>query len=176
MSKNQVPALAVAAELAETKDDIKTLSTGYRAKIRAVSATLLDAAMSKIKDPPIPVVFIADKDRSEPNPNDPQYIKDLEEADHLRSMASVDVMVLMGVQLVDPVPDEKEWLYPLQDLERLGHFDLSQYDLTDPRDREFVFKRFVAVGNEDLRLVTARMGVTEADIKAAEAAFPGNKK
>jgi hypothetical protein len=174
MTKEKIAALAVAEELAN-QDGILTLSTGYRAKIRPVSAQLLDSAMSRIKDPPVPEIYLEEKGRNEPNPNDPQYLKDLDEANHKRSMASVDVLILMGVQLVDPVPNDIEWLVGLQQLERLGLFDLSPYDLTNERDREFVFKRFVAVGNEDLKMITAKMGITEADIKAAEAAFSGNK-
>jgi len=175
MTKDKIPALIVAEELGEGKDKVIVLSTGYRAKIRPVSAQLLDSAMSKIQDPPIPEFYLEEKNRSEPNPNDPVYLKALEEANHKRSMASVDVMILMGVILIDPVPPDEEWLYSLQDLARLGLFDLESYDMTNPRDREFVFKRFVAVGNDDLKLVTQRMGISEADMKAAEAAFQGNK-
>jgi hypothetical protein len=174
MSKEKLVAIAVAEDFAH-KDGILTLSTGYRATIRPVSAQLLDSAMSRIKDPPVPEIYLEEKGRSEPNPNDPAYLKEVEEANHRRSMASVDVMILMGVQLIDPVPPESEWLIPLQQLERLGLFDLSPYDLQLQQDCEFVFKRFVAVGNEDLKLITAKMGITEADIKAAEASFPGNK-
>ena len=174
MTKSTIPALAVAAEIAD-KDGILMLSTGYRAKIKPVSAVLLDNAMSRIKDPEIPEVYLEDKDRKEPNPNDPSYLKAMEEANHKRSMASVDVMILMGIQLIDPIPPDEDWLFGLQDLSRLGLFDLTPYDMTNPRDREFVFKRFVAVGNDDLKMISKKMGISEEDLKAAEAAFPGNK-
>jgi len=174
MAEKKSPALVVAHELAGVKDDIIILSTGYRAKIKPVSVTLVDAAVSKIVDPDPPMVMIEDKGREEPNPLDPKYLRTLNENMHKRSMASVDIMILMGVKLLDPIPEDSEWLIPLQQLQRLGHIDLSMYDLKDDLDREFVFKRFVAIGNDDLKLVTARMGISEADIKAAEAAFPGN--
>jgi hypothetical protein len=171
MSKS--PAIEVARDIANEKE-IVVLSTGYRAKIVPVAATLIDAAVSKIQDPPVPMVFIKDQDRNEPNPNDPAYQRALQEANRERSMASIDCMVLMGVELLDPVPIEGKWLLGLKRLERLGRIDLSLYDMEDPLDMEFVFKRFVAVGNEDLELITKKMGITEADLKAAEAAFPRN--
>lgn len=174
MAEKKSPALVVAHEIAKGVDDIITLSTGYRAKIKPVSVTLIDAAVSKIVDSDPPMVMIEDKGREEPNPFDPTYRKILEENIHKRSMASVDVMILMGVKLLDPVPDDIEWLVPLKQLQRLGHIDLSMYDLKDDLDREFIFKRFVAVGNDDLKLVTSRMGISEVDMKAAEAAFPSN--
>lgn len=171
---SRTPALAVAHEIAGVKDDIITLSTGYRAKIKPVSVTLIDAAVSRIVDPEPPVYMNEDKGREEPNPLDPAYRRTLEENAHKRSMASVDVMILMGVTLLDPIPPDIEWLVGLKQLQRLGHLDLTFYDLEDALDREFLFKRFVAVGNDDLKLITARMGISEADMKAAEVAFPGN--
>jgi hypothetical protein len=73
------------------------------------------------------------------------------------------------------MPKDDMWLRKLQRLEKLGHIDLSAYDLDDPVDREFVYKRRFAVGNVgDFMTVYKMSSVTQEDVTAATESFPGN--
>ena len=60
-------------------------------------------------------------------------------------------------------------------LERLGHLDLSGYDLTDPLEREYLFKKFVAVGQEDYTLIAEKSGVMPEDVERADKSFRGSE-
>ena len=173
MSKS--PAVIVATESARKEAEVVTLSTGVRARIVPVAATLIDSAISHIKPPVVPEFYIEDKGRSEPNPNDPAYLAALRDYERQQSMASIDVMVLMGVELVDPLPKDTSWIKKLQRLEKLGHISLADYDFDDELDAEFLYKRYIAVGNPDYALITQKMGVTEDDLRAAETSFPSDE-
>lgn len=167
------PAVSVAKEHAK-RDEPVTLSTGYRAFIRPVSATLILEVSGKIEDPPVPRVWNKEREEEMENPDDPSYLKAVEKADAERSMAGMDAMVLFGVELVDPLPEGDRWLKKLQYMERRGMLDLSKFDLTDPIDKEFLFLRYIAVAGEDLALISGRSGMNPAEVDTAVKNFPGN--
>ena len=173
MSNSNTPEQAAMAAMKDTRN-IRTLSTGYRAILKAVPAPLIDKATSRIKDPVVPTFFNKEAEREEENPNHPAYRAALEEADRQRGLAGMDVMIVAGVDLVDPIPDDSEWVPKLKMLQRLGHLDLSEYDLTDALDREFVFKKFVAVAQDDYTIIARHSGVSSQEIAQAERSFPSN--
>jgi hypothetical protein len=154
------------------------LSSGYWAIVRPVAPSLIADVQSEIDDPEVPKVFIEDKGRHEDNPSDPTYLRALERAENDRMMAALDVMVLFGFELVEEdgspfeIP-EGNWIRNLRYLEKRGRINLSEYDLEDPYDREFLFKRFVAIGNQDIGLASKASGMTEEDIAKAEKSFQG---
>lgn len=153
------------------EDGIITLSTGIRARISPVAASLIADVTTAIKEPEVPTWFNAKKEREEPNPHDPEYLKALSEANYARSKATMDTMVLFGVDLVDGVPDDG-WEKKLAYLKRLGHIDLDGFNLDDEVDREFVYKRYVAVSADDLTFIMSRSGITQEAIAAAAESFP----
>lgn len=155
-------------------EEIVTLSTGIRARLVPVSASLVQDAASRVEDPPVPMWYNPDKEREEPNPADPDYLRKLERADQRRGVAAIDVLVVMGVELVDGVPDDDRWLNKLKLLERQGHVDLTGYDLEDALDREFVYKKYVAVGNEDYATIMQFSGVGEGEVRRARRSFRGD--
>lgn len=168
------PVIGVAKERSERDyDEIVVLSTGIRVKLHGVSATLIDEVSSRIADPEIPVIFDEDKQRNIENPFDPKYIKAVDQVAKLRGVAALDAMIMFGVILVDPIPPDSEWLPKLLYLQKRGNLDLSPYDLKDPFEKEFVFKRYVAVGSDDLQKIGGQ--VTQAQVAQAEAAFQGDK-
>lgn len=171
-------AVDVAKRQRETKKElgtIHTLSTGIRVRIVPVAAHLIDEAMFEIKDPMVPRQDIG-KGREEPNPLDPQYKRDLAEAEHARGVAASDTLILMGVQLADGMPEDDEWLKGLKFLARLGHFKaLEGFDLKDPLDKEFVFKKYYAISARDIQYVGNASGMSKEEVDLAVRGFQGDE-
>ena len=165
---------ALAAVRDKTAKDVHVLASGVRARLRSVPAPLIDSATSRIKDPKVPTFFNEEKGREEENPNHPDYISALDEANTRRGLAGMDVMIVVGVELLDAVPEDEHWLPNLKMLERLGHLDLGGFDLKDTLDREFVYKKFVAVGQADYEVIARKSGVSVAEVDAADRSFQGN--
>lgn len=168
------PAVLIAKAHNGREGDTITLSTGIRARLVPVAASLVAEATSLVKDPEPPVWHNPDKDRDEPNPSDPAYLKTLADNQAKRALAGLDTLTLFGVELVDPLPEDDGWLKRLRLLERRGGLDLSGYDLDDPIDREFLYKKFVAVGTDDLTEIGKLSGISREAVKAAENSFPGD--
>jgi len=177
MSSNKNPAVAVALDN-EATDDIVTLSTGVRARILAVPTRLIQEASAKIPDPEIPTVT-KDDGRTFENPDSPEYTRALERADEARGMAAMDVMILFGIVLIDEIPPVTEWMPKLRLAAKVGAIDMDaveDFDLEDPLELEFVYKRYIATSAGDVSLVTAKSGVSEEDIRKAEDTFQGKGK
>lgn len=172
-------ALGVAKE--ELNDDIYTLSTDIRIRLKSTPTILIQKAMNKVKDPPVPTQDIDGVERE--NPIHPAYIAALEEAQVERGLARIDTILLWGVELVDDIPDDG-WLEKLQFMERQDNIDLlSSFDLDNPLDREFVYKKYVAIGsqlNEDganidvLFILNGKNVISEDGVEQATSLFPGD--
>ena len=99
MTKEKVsdnPALEMIKEQGDSgTSKIVTLPNGVRVSILPVSATLLDEVTARIVDPEPPMFFNEKKERDEPNPSDPDYLKELNANDRRRLVASFDVMTAL---------------------------------------------------------------------------------
>ncbi|MHA2263561.1 MAG: hypothetical protein ACXAEN_14290 [Candidatus Thorarchaeota archaeon] len=155
----------------KTFDNVITLSTGMKAILRPVSASLLQDVMSRIVDPPEPWVYNEEKGRNEPDPFDKEYLATIASNHQARARASMDAMAMFGIELVNGLPEDDVWLGKLRQFERLGYLDLSEFDMEDPIDREFVFKRYIALGNQDLLDIGKMSGIRQEDIEEAESSF-----
>ena len=157
----------------ERKEKVaRALSTGVRATLKPVPQTILQDALALVKEPEVPVVWIGEKDREEENPNDPAYLKALGDVATEQARVTFDVFALFGIELEEPA-EKGDWLKRLQLMERLGRLDLSRFDPEDSIDLEFLFKRYVAMGNADYILIGAISNVTEADVRQAARSFQG---
>jgi hypothetical protein len=163
-------------EITAKAGEVITLSTGVKARIRAVASSLIDDMVSRIEIPEPPTWVNPEKEREEPNPDDPKYLKELRNAWKAQGEASLDAMVLFGVELVDGVPSIDEWLPKLKFLEKRKRLDLSDYDLTDDLELEFVYKRFVAISSVDYNLITRLSGVTQEAVEEAEEVFKSGEE
>jgi hypothetical protein len=174
------PAIKAAKRNAQPKQEPIQLSSGYWVRIRPVSAHLIDGAQAMIETPEPPMVFIEEKGREEQNPSDPAYLRALERVDIDRSLAATDAMILFGVELVTEdgdkyeLPPDSEWLDKLNLLARKGIISLSEYDLDDPLDKEFAFKKLVVISSVDLPVVAMANGVQGIDIENALDTFPSD--
>ena len=153
------------------KDAYITLSTGYQAKINPVGASLIDEVVARVKDPVVPTFYNDDKGRDEENPLDPGYVTALQDAQHKRAMAAMDTLIIFGLDLVDGLPEDEAWLKKLQYMEKRGHFNLSEYNLTDDFEREFVFKKYIACGTVDLIMLGEHAGLNRKDVEEASKSF-----
>eukprot|EP00919_Chromeraceae_sp_WS-2016_P030391 GHVR01072123.1.p1 GENE.GHVR01072123.1~~GHVR01072123.1.p1 ORF type:complete len:176 (+),score=31.97 GHVR01072123.1:438-965(+) len=174
MSEQKNAALTVAKMADKTDDGIVTLSTGVRARLVPVATGVLEAVKSQIVDPPVPMWMNPEKEREEPNFNDPEYNRALTDNTDRRGTAVMDALIIFGVELVDGIPDSAGWLSGLKMMERLGHLDLSAFDLDDPLDLEFLYKKHKAVAAADYGLLTNLAGLTGEVIAEAEDTFPGD--
>lgn len=170
---NRSPAIDVAHEHEEGEDSI--LSTGVRARIVPVAASLIEEVTRRVRDPEIPMWHDPERDKDIPNENDPIYLRALIEAKKKRGEAAMEAMILFGVELLDGLPESDEWFRRLQFLDKRGLLDLSQYDVEDPIDREFIYKRYIAVGSTDFILIGSLSGLSQEGIRAAGETFRGNK-
>jgi hypothetical protein len=163
---------AVDAKKELSRDGVRTvvLSTGYKVRLKPVAASLIDQVVGQIKDPEVPMWMDESKGREEPNPSDPTYLAQMKEADRSRGIAAIDAMVMFGVEVVDGIPDDG-WDKKLNYLQKRGVVDLSEFDLDDEDDREFVFKRFVAMSAEDLAILAGMSGLNEEDVSQAVDSF-----
>lgn len=179
---SDVKAALSTKEGGETKS-IYTLSTGVRVKLLPVNSMLIQAAMGKIKDPPVPVVIDREQGKEWENPSDPAYINELTAAQIQRGYARLNTVILWGVELVDGLPDDDRWLYKLQLMDKQGIIDLSDFDFNNPIDKEFAYKKFVAIGdevdedggNKDMSLILNRGVVSEEAVAEASEVFPGQE-
>lgn len=151
-----------------------TTSHGIRFRVQPVTTSLIDEVTSRIKDPEIPMWHNEDKGRDEPNPSDPVYLKEMEATAHRRGVASIDALIMFGIDLVDGVPEDDAWLKKLQYMEKRGTLSLKGYDLKDPVDLEFLYKKMVVSNNDVLNLVSQASGITAEDVELAEASFRGD--
>lgn len=166
------PALEAAKDRASEGMPERVLSTGVRVRLGSVSATLIEEVSSRIPYPDVPMWFNKDKERDEPNPGDPKYIDEIAAVDRERGIAAMDAMIMFGVELLEGVPEDDVWVNKLRFLEKRKMLDLSGYDFKDALDREFLFKRYVAIGALDLDLISEMIGVSEEAIAQAVDSFP----
>jgi hypothetical protein len=177
-SKDPVTGLAVtqtAKDMQKKSVDV-ILSTGVRARIKTVAASLIDTVNSKIPEPEVPMEFNKDKERDEPNPLSPAYLKEMRKYTKMRGEAAIETMIMFGIELIDPIPDMNLWMPKLKFLEKRGHLDLSQYDLSDPIELEYLYKANIAVGKQDFSLIMSKAGIPTEALRQAEATFPGDER
>lgn len=157
----------------ETGQDYEVLSTGYKAKLNPVSSSLIADAIAGIEEPEVPTFHNEAKGRDEPNPDDPAYKRAMAEYNRKRGTASLDAMIMFGVELVDGLPPDNEWIPKLRWMEKHGKLALDDYDLDDEIDKEYLFKKYIAVGNPDYERITQLSGVSDREIAEAAKKFRG---
>ena len=174
MSDKVNPAVAVAKEKRAGEQDVHTLSTGVRVRLLSVNAATITEVQMRIENPPVPTWFNEDKGREEDNPNHPDYLAACGKANEARALAMMDALALFGVELLDGLPEDDLWLRKLKLLARKGQLDLSVYDLDDEIDREFLYKKHIAISTPDWAKLMTLSGVPEEAVQQMEDSFPGD--
>lgn len=166
----------VAKKIAGVSDEecVVVLPDGNKARLVPVAASLIDDVMSLVKDPKVPMWHNPDKDRDEPNPSDPDYLQAYADQQHKRGLVAMDAMLMFGMELVDGLPKSAEWLRKLRTMAQRGLLDLSSYDLDDPVDQEFLYKRYVAGSSGVVAKISELSGVSPEAVAEAESSFQSN--
>lgn len=152
---------------------IITTQTGVRVRLVPVSTALMEEVTSRIVEPEVPMWHNEARDRDEPNPDDPKYIKALDRVARDRGVAVMDAMCMFGVELVDGMPEDTSWLKKLKFMEKRGQVNLESFDLEDPLDLEFLYKRYIAVDNDVITKVSNLSTMTAEAVEKAESRFRG---
>lgn len=159
------------------EDHVHVLSTGVRVLLKPVSSMLIEDMRAAIPIPDVPIWHNEDKGRDEENPNDPKYLQAVQDAQARRGAVTLDALALFGVDLADGMPEDDTWLKKLKMLERLGHLSLRNYDLEDTFEREFLYKRWVAISQADYGLLmTLASSVPASEVRRARRSFLGDKE
>jgi hypothetical protein len=175
MSHKQ-PVVEVAHAARQNGDEhLITLSDGRRARLVPVSAALIDEVSSRIEDPAVPTFFNEEKGREEENPFDPAYLRATEDIGRRRGLATLDAMIMFGVELLEGLPEDDGWVKKLVWMEKHDRLDLSGYDLDDEIDREFVYKRYIACPPTLAQRIGQLSGLSATEVAAAERSFPGDE-
>jgi hypothetical protein len=175
------PATEVIAEAAQVASSLNggrggtvRLGNGVVLKLRPVAPLAIREAAIRGNPPQIPIVHLADKDRDEPNPNDPDYLRANQEYAARQLFQVSDVLMLMGSEFVsapDDVfpPTSDEWA----DMLRSTGMEI---DTSNKYTRYLSWLRLYALTSEgELSQVLAGVvrlsGVTEVEVQRAAAAF-----
>jgi len=166
----------------EVEDGKITLSTGVVFKIVGVPLFAFDKIREKMRleRPQVPVVHIEEKDRDEPNPNDPDYIAALDTFERKHSEKIIDMMITLGTEF-DSVPEgfpkvsDDSWVLKLKLL------DIDVPESEDVHGRYLAWIKLCAMKTmedyESLLIACSRgAGVTEKDVADASATFRSAKK
>lgn len=150
---------------------IETLSTGIRAILHPVSARLIQSVMSKIPEPAVPWVMNEEKGKKEEDPFDVEYLAAKTNAAKKQAAASLDTFAMFGIELVDGLPENEGWLAQLQLFVQLGYLDLEEFDLEDVTTKEFLYKRYFALGSADIVRISQMSGLRKEAIDSAVKSF-----
>lgn len=114
------PELLIQADKIGDEPDPKVWvsADGIKFALRRVSMLAVKEVTEGIKDPVVPKFFNEQKEREEENPMDPEYLAELERTTYKRSMASIDLVCMLGStisHLPDGIssPDEDDWVEAL---------------------------------------------------------------
>lgn len=165
MSQNPVDKAVIdtAKDQEPERDDIHTLRSGVRVRMRSVSPALINDVMLRIEPPQVPMHYSERRGKELPNPLDPSYVAALERYEQQRGQAALDAAVMFGVELVDGVPEDGRWI---KQLRMLG----VEFDADDLDEREFYYKKLIAMSTEDLQELQTALGVTAEGIERAKKA------
>lgn len=168
-------------EVVEEDDGIRTLSTGLRVRFHHVNSMTIQRAGDSIPIPPVYEQAITQSSgavRFVQNPNHPDYKVRVDAANVEKSLKSLEAMILFGVELVDPLPPDSEWLDDLSmvvDLEKYYRSDAEgNRTLSDKAKKLIYVMHRGAQTAEDYRLIAQSISVTEEAVQERVKAFPGN--
>lgn len=155
-----------------------TLSSGVILECKPVPPLAMREVAIRVPAPQVPTWHNPDKDRDEPNPNDPDYLKALELYQAEQLFRVTEVIMLLGTQVKElpdgfPGPERVDWIEPLL---VLGVVEQDTIDHANKWARYLMWLRFYACQTQsDVAHVIGRViavsGVTEVEVQRAAAAF-----
>ena len=154
------------------KDKIFNTEGGFAVKFHPVAANVIREAQVRIPDPLIRTFDHPTTGAPTENPAHPDYIREMAEVKETRTKAAMNAMLLFGLELVDPIPAENDWLKKLL---YLGLITQPEFDEAVSEDgkflRELFFKNYVVSDLTVLKELQAMSGITEEMVAEARKSF-----
>ena len=170
-NENEKNAAVEVAENEKQSDGIDTNVNGVSFKIDSVASNLIGKVVEKIIAPSIPIIEGQDGQELA-NPNSPQYIEDMKDYQRKRALASVDAMIMFGLKLVEPIPED-DWLGDLVFMEVLSDAEIEK---ASDKQIEFWYKKYIVCDNETIKNLSEKTGVTGKSVRNARDSFRGDEK
>lgn len=121
VENNVFTVLEKAAREIEQQDDPGTFTTteGVKFRLKKVPRTTFSKVLDKFEAPSPPTIWIEEKGRSEPNPNDPDFLKHMRDFDLESSLGLMMALVMLGSDVIDvPAgverPEDTDWSETLE--------------------------------------------------------------
>lgn len=156
-------------------DNIVVLSNGVRLRAQPVPPLLFQQVASRFKLPEPPVVYIEEKARSEPNPNDPTYLAECQRIEEAQRVAMLDAAIMMGIQVIHVpetviAPESDDWV------EAVEYLTGEKVPPDGQRVRVLMWLKYYAAqtANDLVRIekaVIERMGVPQEAVAEAIQSF-----
>lgn len=137
-----------------------TLTNGIELTIKPVPPLLLQAVQEEFQQPDPPVVWMEEKGRDEPNPNDPTYVKEVEALETRQTVATNDLLLAVGTEVKHIPegyvgPEDDSWIEGVEFAGRLTGTDIK-VDRDDKVKRYLAWLRFYALETgPDITLATS---------------------
>lgn len=157
-----------------------TLSNGIILECKTVPPLLVSAVDQEFVPPPPPKWFDPEKQREEDNPNDPDYLKEVQKLEDARQLALTDLTLAVGTKVFFIPegyypPESDEWIASVEFANRITGRDLK-VDKDDPTKRYLSWLRFYALETGvDVALASSLpyqlAGVSEQEVSDAIASF-----
>ena len=154
------------------------LSTGVVLRSKPVSRNIFADILSEHVAPRVPTSYNQDKGREEENPNDPDYLTELQRYNTQLARSMSDALIVLGTEF-ESKPDE---LPSFDDETWLEEVDLLRvYKTRTRRGRYLAWVKTVAIAtDEDFAAITnsvkRSMGVPEEDVSQQAKRFRANKE
>ena len=158
------------------------LSQGIVLRLKAIPPELIREAASRVTKPPVPVVWIADKEREEENPHHPDYIEAMAVYERDVSEATSNVAIALGTECESVPegyysPDDDGWIADLED----AGIAVTEAQRTRRVARYLAWMRLYAMataGDIALVILYTRMSyaLLGSEVEHALAAFRGDAR
>lgn len=159
-----------------------TLHNGIKLLCKPVPPLLLQAIGKRYTPPPPPKVFIEEKGRDEENPNDPAYLKQLEELEEEQNLAVQSLVLGAGTELISVPegyfrPEDQGWIDKVEFTTELAGIKLN-LDTSSEVKKYICWLRYYALETaSDAALAEALplqlAGIREGEIQEALEGFHG---
>lgn len=161
--------------------DIHVLSSGVKVRFKPVNSMTIQRAGDSVAIPAVYEQAITQPNgavRYVQNPNHPDYQKKIDEAEKERSLKSLEAMVLFGVELVDDLPADDEWLEDLRmvmDLDKYYHQNGDGKPTIGKKAKVMLYIiHHGAKTAADYKLIADNISVTEAAVQDQQRSFRDN--
>lgn len=93
----------------QNQNGLIAMSTGVKFSAVNVPVMAFEAAKQQLarERPKVPVIYLTDKDRAEPNANDPDYMAAMDEWESRLNERLVDIAIMLGLEIAE-IPEGKE--------------------------------------------------------------------